>query len=532
LSGEPDYPALARAAAEEAQARPLDPGVLLHAAEMHLRAGEPEAAAGFARQAVAAAPASFRARRTLSGILDATGQRAEAIDAALQAVRLDPAEPEARLHLGGMLAAERRWREAAEHLAAHVAGPAATPRGWRLLSSVLHQAGQADRALDAAQRAIAADPNEIEYRLHLVSLLTARARYAQALEEVATALAQAPGEAQAWRARSGVLAATDRLAEALAAAERAAELAPEDQACAANLAHVRALCAIPAGQTGEPSEWAVRPRRTGPVRPARQPPGFAGALTERWRVVHAIMLRDIRTKFGHTRLGYLWAVMEPISHLLTLGAVFFTLNSSPPPLGDNLFLYYVTGLVPFLMFSHVSHDVMNAAEANGVMLQLPVVKRTDVMAAQALRQFATEIVVGLVIFGCGGLLGLATLPADLLTAGCGIVLLWLLATGIGACNLVIAGCLRSYETFYAAAVRLLYFSSGIYYSPMTMPDWVREILAWNPVLQGIELFRSGYYAQYDPHWLDVRYLLAWILCSLLLGFSAERALRPRVLVVS
>ena len=33
-----------------------------------------------------------------------------------EAVRLDPVNAEARLHLGGVLAAEKRWRDAAEHL--------------------------------------------------------------------------------------------------------------------------------------------------------------------------------------------------------------------------------------------------------------------------------------------------------------------------------------------------------------------------------------------------------------------------------
>lgn len=524
-----DFSQHAREAAEAAKAAPADIGVLLHAAEMHLRAGLVEAATGYARQAAAADRTSFRALRTLSGILDAAGQPDEAVRTALDAIRLDPDEAEVRLHAGGMLAAQRRWREAAEHLSVHVVSPGATPQGWRLLSAVLHQAGSTDRATKAALAAIAADPNNIEYRLNLVSLLSAAMRFNEALDELDTALAQAPGDATAWRARSGVLAALDRLPEALDAAERAIALAPGDPECRANLDHVAALCAVPV-RGGDPSSWAVAPRRIVAPRGAGPAPALRAAAAVRWRVVHAIILRDIRTKFGHTRLGYVWAILEPISHLMTLGAVFFSLNSSPPPVGDNLFLYYVTGLLPFLMFSHVSHDVMNAAEANNAMLQLPIVKRTDVMAAHALRQFATEVVVGLVIFGTGGLLGLAGPPADLLTACGGVVMLWLLAVGVGAVNLVVHSLFPSYETFYAAAIRLLYFTSGIYYSPITMPDRVRDILTWNPILQGVELFRSGYYHQYEPHWLDARYLAIWVVLSLAAGFSMERALRPRLVL--
>jgi capsular polysaccharide transport system permease protein len=391
----------------------------------------------------------------------------------------------------------------------------------------LHQAGDTERAADAARHAIAADPNTVEYRLNLASLLCARSLYDAALEELTVALDQAPDNAEVWRARSGVFAALDRLPEALAAAERAVGLAPGDPASRENLEHVSALCDLPCGN---PDQWTIQPRRPLPPRGERPMPGIGEVIATRWRVAYAIILRDIRTKFGHTRLGYLWAILEPISHLLTLGLVFFSLNSSPPPVGDNLFLFYITGLLPFLMFSHVSHDVMNSAEANNVLLMLPIVKRTDVMLAQAVRQFATELCVGIVIFSIAGLMGEHAVPADPLTAGGGILLLWLLAVGVGAINLVISGLFPSYETFYAALVRMLYFSSGIYYSPIAMPDWVRSWLVWNPVLQGVEFFRSGFYHQYEPHWLDVPYLLTWVLATTGIGFALERAMRPRMVV--
>jgi capsular polysaccharide transport system permease protein len=61
---------------------------------------------------------------------------------------------------------------------------------------------------------------------------------------------------------------------------------------------------------------------------------------------------------------------------------------------------------------------------------------------------------------------------------------------------------------------------------------VRDTLAWNPVLQGVELFRSGFFPQYEPHWLDVNYLLVWVVASVGIGFALERSLRARMVVCS
>jgi ABC-type polysaccharide/polyol phosphate export permease/Tfp pilus assembly protein PilF len=531
LTEDPDLQALAAETAAAAASQPGNIHLLLHAATSALRAGDVTSAVSFARDAMRVEPGNFRVLRTLSGILNAVGQRAEAIHIGLGAAQIDPANAELRLHLGGLFTAERRWREAAEHLSIHVASSAATSQGWRLLSSVLHQAGDTEAGTEAARNAIAADPNNIEYRLNLASLLSARALYDDALDELATALAQAPDNATVWRTKSSVHAALGQLSEALRAAQRSVELDADDPTARAQLDEVNRLCTLPAPNrqpVGTVAQWSVNKRRH-PQRP-QQSPTLADDVALRWRVIYAIILRDMRTKFGHTRLGYLWAIMEPMSHLLTLGSVFYVLNHSPPPVGDNMFLFYITGLVPFLMFSHVSQDVMDASEASSNLLQLPVVRRTDVMIARALRQFATELVVGIVIFSIAALLGERGLPNDLLRAGAAVTLLWLLAIGIGAVNMIICEMFPSYHTLYAAIIRLLYFSSGIYYSPIEMPDWVRDLLVWNPILQGIDMFRSGFYPQYQPHWLDVSYLTIWVVASIGTGFMLERAMRGRMVV--
>ena len=521
-----DFQFLARQAVATADEHPGDTAVLLHAATMLLHAGDVAQSVAFARAAVSIAPADFVALRTLSGLVAAAGDRSEAIHIAKQAVSIAPDNAEIRLHLGALLAANQRWREAVDHLSVHVTCPGVTAVGWRLLASALHQAGDTRRATDAARAAVAADPDCVEYRLNLASLLSHRALHAQALHEVCSARERAPNNASVWRVLSGLYAALGQRDDALFAAERAVELAPGDPDCRAHLVYVAGLGAV-AEAGADPPVWSLSRRRPASMRPTS---GLATDIATRGRVIYAIMLRDIRTRFGHTRLGYFWAIMEPITHLMTLGMIFYALNHGPPPVGDNLFLFYITGLVPFLMFSHVSHDVMSAAEANNTMLQLPIVKRTDIMAAHAVRQFATELCVGVVIFCVAGLLGERGLPADPLTAMGAIVLLWLLAVGVGAFNLVVVEMFPSYETVYAAFLRLMYVASGIYYSPIAMPDWIREALAWNPILQGIEFFRSGFFPQYEPHWLDPAYLLTWVVASAGLGFGLERALRARMVV--
>ena len=45
--------------------------------------------------------------------------------------------------------------------------------------------------------------------------------------------------------------------------------------------------------------------------------------------VHALLMREIKTRFGSNRLGYFWAIAEPIAQAAVLGDVFPLLGPAP-----------------------------------------------------------------------------------------------------------------------------------------------------------------------------------------------------------
>jgi capsular polysaccharide transport system permease protein len=71
-------------------------------------------------------------------------------------------------------------------------------------------------------------------------------------------------------------------------------------------------------------------------------------------------------------------------------------------------------------------------------------------------------------------------------------------------------------------------NTGIFYVPGMMPDWARDILVWNPVLQSVDWFRAGFFSAYQPHWLDRSYLIVVAISALAIGLAIERGLRRRL----
>jgi len=159
---------------------------------------------------------------------------------------------------------------------------------------------------------------------------------------------------------------------------------------------------------------------------------------------------------------------------------------------------------------------------------LPLVSTFDVVIARGLLELITDTLVAVILLAAFGAIGLAVLPHDLSGVAASVVAVWLFGCGCGFVNAVANAFSKSWDKIWVQLTRLLYFCSGIFYVPGMMPEWIREILAWNPILQAVDWFRSSFFEEYDPHWLDRSYLLTVVALTLLAGLGLERGLRHRL----
>lgn len=245
------------------------------------------------------------------------------------------------------------------------------------------------------------------------------------------------------------------------------------------------------------------------------------------RVLLALMLREARTRYGRRRAGYAWALIEPLFHIAAF-TFFFSLIGRAAPIGDNLITFMASGFLPFLMFRNVKSRVSGAYGSNEALLSFPVINVTDVFIGRALLDLATSTVVVALVIGTLVALGLAPVPTDILTMLLAFVSICVMAFGIGTILGVVIVFVPSVAAANRVISRLLYFTSGVFYLPDTLPLAAREVLAWNPVLHGIEWFRTGFFYYMNSEILDLSYLAMWVLGSLLAALFASRACRKKI----
>ena len=463
--------------------------------------------------------------RHLSAALAILGRDAEAAEAAAQDAALRPDDHAAAMHAAELLMRCER-AEAAAALLRQAARRNAEPRLLRVLSAAEMLCGRTEAALAAIDQALAGAEGNAEYHIHRGHLLWRLGDIEGAAAAFAVAAALDPANSDARRAQLSLHLAAGLVREATAIGGDLLYRFPDDKPAAEAVWHLLGHRL----DTIDGDYVVLDGGGERAARPLRPPPG----LFERWRrqrrVVAALMLRETRTRFADLKLGYGWALLEPILHITLLSVTFSVLMHGRPPIGRHFFIFYYTGLIPYLMFVHTSGGMSHAVTGNGAILQLPPVTTSDVIIARGLLEIMTDLVVAVILLVGFGAIGLAAMPDDLWSSAIALLAIAAFGCGIGYVNAVVTVFWRSWEKAYAQLTRILYFISGIFYVPGMMPEWARDALAWNPLLQAIDWFRAGFFSGYRPHWLAPAYLLMLAILALLAGLGLERGLRRRLSV--
>jgi len=245
------------------------------------------------------------------------------------------------------------------------------------------------------------------------------------------------------------------------------------------------------------------------------------------RVVHALALRETRTRFGKHKLGYLWALIEPTIWILTFRILFDVIDRDAP-YGMDIFPFLVTGVVPYSMFVKTSDRVMLSVSGNKALLVYPQVQTLDLVFARSGLEMATFGAVFVVLMGTNALFTQALTIDNALLAAWGLFLAGMLGTSLGVllCSLDVLS--NTVQRVKGPAMRPLFWISGLFFTANGLPSNVREILLWNPLLHCVEVTRTGWFTTYEAHHASVAYVLGWIIAFAFAGMTLERAVRKKV----
>lgn len=244
-------------------------------------------------------------------------------------------------------------------------------------------------------------------------------------------------------------------------------------------------------------------------------------------VLEALLLRELKTRFGQFRFGYLWALAEPLAHVVIL-SVIFGMRSPTTAQGVEFPIFLATGIIPFLLFSNMVNRSMTAITANQALFNYRQVKPLDTLVTRFILEVVIYAAVFVTFMTGAGWLGFDVSVQDPLTVLLVFLALGLFGLGLGALACVGATLAPDVAQVVPIILRPLYFISGIFFSVEVIPAEYRPWLLWNPILHAMELIRGSWFHAIDNHYGDPVYLAWWVVASLALGLLTFHVNRTRM----
>lgn len=240
----------------------------------------------------------------------------------------------------------------------------------------------------------------------------------------------------------------------------------------------------------------------------------------------ALILREVHTLYGSSRLGYLWAVIQTMFGI----GIFWGIREIAGAPGSARHVRFdvpACGFGLWATFSETLTKCMSAVSRNKALLTFPQVTPLDLMLSRTVVVWGTQLSSGCVITGIAAFCGTSLYVSDWTGLFAAFLLTPLLGLGCGMLCASLAVFWPTLEKIVPMILRILFFASGIFFSVSMFPKNIADILLLNPVMQLIELLRQSLSRGYVAPTYDYLYIVAFCVVSLCLGGLLERYARKR-----
>jgi capsular polysaccharide transport system permease protein len=246
------------------------------------------------------------------------------------------------------------------------------------------------------------------------------------------------------------------------------------------------------------------------------------------RVLHALMMREVITRYGRDNLGVLWLVAEPMIFTLGVTTLWSAAGLSHGGTGIPIVAFAVTGYSSVLMWRNATSQCSAGIEQNKPLLFHRSVLIIDVL----LTRIALEIIgaTGSFIFLSFFFIFIGWMPVPknlLMVMGGWLMLAWF---GTSLALLVGAGTAFSHlvHRLWHPIAYLLFPMSGAAFMVEWLPKKLQTLVLYLPMVHGVEMLRNGYFGNVVRTHYDIGYMAECCLVLTLCGLYVVREASRRI----
>lgn len=243
------------------------------------------------------------------------------------------------------------------------------------------------------------------------------------------------------------------------------------------------------------------------------------ALTIQRRVIWALLLREIITRYGRHNIGFLWVFVEPMLFTLAVTLLWAGLglnHASTLPITA----FAVTGYSTILLWRNMPGRLIDSVKPNLALMYHRQVKVIDVFFARLLLEFMGATMSFIVLTIIFTVTEWMEPPEDLLQ----IMVGWLMLTWFGAALAMLLGALNEdyeiIEKLWHPFAYIIMPLSGAGFMVDSLPKIGQHYILYLPMINAVEYVREGYFGSAVVAHYDMGYMAAANAVLTLLGLAA------------
>lgn len=247
------------------------------------------------------------------------------------------------------------------------------------------------------------------------------------------------------------------------------------------------------------------------------------------RVIGALMMRELVTRFGRENIGFLWIMVEPLLFAILVGVVWRYLKG-PEEHGVSIIAFVATGYLPLTFFRNSVTRAIRIFSVNSGLMYHRQVKIVDFVFVRVLIEMIGTMMA--FVFIASLLIAVDEFPvpsdAGILIAG------WLLYCFFTFSLCLVLAPLSEMSDVLEKLVPVTTYVMIPFSGTFNMTSWLapsaQQAVYYSPFVHGMEMIRYGVFGpSIDAKW-DVSVPLAGSLMLCLIGLAMCRRVRRNLIV--
>lgn len=255
---------------------------------------------------------------------------------------------------------------------------------------------------------------------------------------------------------------------------------------------------------------------------------FFRSLSLQVRVIGALLMREVITRFGRHNFGFMWIFLAPMIFTLGVTLLWNVFHKSRGGPQVPITAIAMTGYSTVMLWRNAAAHCGHAVEPNLPLLYHSNVQVIDLLFARVILEVAGGTISMMVLFVFFLGIDLLVIPADILMMlNAWLLLIWL-TLGLGLFVGTMSERFDFFERLWHPFTYFFFPISGAAFMVDWLPKEVAPYVLWFPTVHVTEMLRHGYFGDVVKTYEDPEYLIVFNLILLLVGLLLARETPHRV----